>query len=71
MVMKTLAMGTAIALLVTAPVTVPLWSGAPVSLTAGPVAVTLHKERGIEFELDQDCILDTCPIVGLRIGDRG
>jgi hypothetical protein len=70
MVMKSLAIGGALILAVSAPLTLPIMQGKAVTLALGPVAVSYQRDEGVELDLEGSCLIDHCPFFVLRVETR-
>ncbi|WP_300540980.1 hypothetical protein [Maricaulis sp.] len=55
-------------ILASLPVTVPVISGTPVTVTVGGIALEIDRRNGVDIDLDPVCFVQTCPLAQLRIG---
>jgi hypothetical protein len=67
MVMKSVAIGTALMLALSTPVTLPVMQGKALTLAIGPVALSYQRDDGVDFGLEGRCLTDQCPFFVLRV----
>jgi hypothetical protein len=55
----------------TAPITLPIAMGTPVSVAIGPVSVTYENHEPLEFDMDVACFSERCPLFEFSVGQAG
>jgi len=56
---------------ISACVSVPILTGTPVTIAMGPVAIHYSQDTDFEFDLETECLHDSCPIIEYRVGLPG
>lgn len=50
------------------PVAIPYAAGAAVAISVGPVELEASRQRGLDVDLNVECLNSGCPLAALRIG---
>jgi hypothetical protein len=55
----------------TAPITLPIALGTPVSVAVGPVSVSYENRKSLDFDMDVTCFSERCPLFEFSVGQTG